>query len=114
LRLLLYLWFLVAHARVGTATTFWSVNDPGNPVNTMGCTGRVMVDSQIVAAHRTYPCRSKLWVYNLRTGLGVVVTVLDRGPRHAEIDISRGAAGAIRSNGMELVVVAPVGPGDLF
>lgn len=60
------------------------------------CGGRHNPDA-MTAAHRTYPCGSRVRVTNLRNGRSAVVTVVDRGPfvRGRIIDMSRGAARSI-------------------
>jgi rare lipoprotein A len=51
----------------------------------------------MTAAHRTYPCGTRVRVTNMRNGRSAVVTVVDRGPfiRGRIIDMSRGAARSI-------------------
>jgi rare lipoprotein A len=57
------------------------------------CGGRHNPDA-MTAAHRSYPCGSKITVTNLANGRSAVLTVVDRGPfvRGRIVDVSRGAA----------------------
>lgn len=88
---------------IGTATTFSAV-DTWNPDPGLACYhGRTLNDQELVVAHPTLPCRSKVIIYNLRTRRWVQAKVGDRGPRHAAIDLSPATAKAIKSNGMETV-----------
>lgn len=61
----------------------------------------------LTAAHRTLPLPSKVKVTNLKNRRSVVVTVNDRGPfvKGRLIDLSYGAAKALRLNGLAPVVV---------
>lgn len=61
----------------------------------------------LTAAHRTLPLPSKVKVTNLKNKRSVVVTVNDRGPfvKGRLIDLSYGAAKALRINGLAPVVV---------
>lgn len=94
---------MILHLHVGIATTF-SGNDPSNPDPRLYCTNRIIDDKALIVAHPKFPCGSKVLIYSLRTKLTVVARVLDRGPRHASIDMSIGTTRAIRGNGMEPVV----------
>lgn len=99
---------LLLHAHVGTATTFWSQGDPANPNPLNYCSNRPLRDQDLVVAHPTLPCRSKVLLYNIRTRLWAVATVMDRGPRHALIDISKGVEKLIKSNGYEKVIMMAI------
>lgn len=56
--------------------------------------GQRMNPEAMTAAHRSYPCGTKVRVTNLTNGRAVVVTIVDRGPfvRGRIVDVSRGAA----------------------
>lgn len=96
----------LATGQVGVATTFWSIDDPYNPDSGMACyRGKKLVDSARLVAHPTLPCKSRVFLYNLRTRKSTVAIVADRGPKRALVDLSRGAAKAIGSNGMEQVLM---------
>jgi rare lipoprotein A len=57
------------------------------------CGGRHNPEA-MTAAHRSYPCGSRITVTNLANGRSAVLTVVDRGPfvRGRIVDVSRGAA----------------------
>ena len=63
--------------------------------------GETYSSTQLTAAHRTYPCGTKLRVTNLRNGKSVRVTVNDHGPLSSKkggqriIDLSYAAAEAL-------------------
>jgi rare lipoprotein A len=59
--------------------------------------GGVYSSTKLTAAHRTFPCGTKLRVTNLRNGKTVRVTVNDHGPtsRDRIIDLSYAAAQAL-------------------
>ncbi|GAB6068449.1 hypothetical protein JCM13664_17690 [Methylothermus subterraneus] len=61
----------------------------------------------LTAAHRTLPLPTKVKVTNLKNKRSVIVTVNDRGPfvKGRLIDLSYGAAKALRLNGVAPVVV---------
>lgn len=102
---------LFMHFQVGLATTFMPANDPWNPVAYAACLHRDLRNTDVVVAHPTLPCKSKVYLYNTRNGLSVVARIGDRGPRHAMIDLAPATARALRSNGYEQVVMMPVGEG---
>jgi len=101
---------LIFHAQVGIATNFSPTGDPWNPVAYASCLKRDLRDTDLVVAHPTLPCKSKVWIYNLRTKRSVVARVGDRGPRHADLDLAPATTRALRANGMERVLFAPVSP----
>lgn len=94
--------------QVGTATTFWSNGDLFNPNPLNYCTNKILDDRSLVAAHPSLPCHSEAIVINPRTLKIVKVKILDRGPRRALIDLSRGASQAIDLNGKETVILIPL------
>ncbi len=95
---------LFLQMKAGVATTFSSINDPGNPDNRLYCTNRVLRDGDLVVAHPKLRCGSRVLIYAPRTRRSVVATVQDRGPRHAALDMSEGTTKALRANGMENVL----------
>lgn len=99
------LWF---GAQVGLATSFAPVGDPQNPDPHLACYGRDLTDRDVVVAHPTLPCRSKVLLYNARTKRFVVARVGDRGPRHAMVDLAPATTRALRANGWETIVMIPV------
>jgi rare lipoprotein A (peptidoglycan hydrolase) len=101
---------LAGTGQVGVGTIFGSSNwDAHNPHSNLACTHREIDDSKdMVVAHNTLPCHSKVWVFNPRTGRSVMARVADRGPRHALIDMSKGVARRLKHNGMEKVLVVPI------
>ncbi|MCX8048587.1 MAG: septal ring lytic transglycosylase RlpA family protein [Methylohalobius sp.] len=64
----------------------------------------------LTAAHRTLPLPSRVKVTNLKNKRSIIVTVNDRGPfvRGRLIDLSYGAAKALRINGLAPVVVEAI------
>src|SRR5258708_4689704 len=104
--------FLWQHAHIGVATIF-SADDQYNPDPRLGCNGQMMDDTAYVVAHPSYPCKTKLAIYNLRNDKYTIAIVMDRGPRHALIDLSPAVANKIKANGMEMVIILPVGPGEM-
>ncbi len=101
---IIWLVLLFLRMKMGVATTFSSVNDPGNPDNRCYCTNKVLKDKDLVVAHPKLPCGSRVLIYAPRTRRSVVATVQDRGPRHAALDMSEGTTRALRANGMENIL----------
>jgi hypothetical protein len=105
---------------VGTGTTFGGEGDPGNPDPSLACYGRPIRDaSDVVVAHRTLPCRSRVVVCLPRTGRCVSARVGDRGPWGRErgrytssIDLSPRVATALGHNGRETVLIVSALPWD--
>jgi hypothetical protein len=100
---------LLIAGHVGLATTFKPVDDPWNPDPHLACYGRDLRSTDMVVAHPSLPCRSKVFLYSTRTHRSVVAVVGDRGPRHAMVDLAPATARALRSNGYETVFMVPVG-----
>lgn len=94
---------------VGLATNFSHVNDKWNPIAYAACLHRDLRSTDLVVAHPKLPCRSRVWIHNLRNGRSVVAIVGDRGPRRALVDLAPATARALRANGWELVVMMPLG-----
>jgi rare lipoprotein A (peptidoglycan hydrolase) len=96
------------NAKVGIATTF-SADDIYNPNPLLYCTNKALDDEKdIIVAHKTLPCGSKVFLYNLRTKKHVIAKVMDRGPRHAAIDLSPRTAQKLKANGMEPMLIVPL------
>ena len=103
------LFYLATHANIGIATTFSAQNDPQNPDPHLACLHRDLDDSKdLVVAHKTLPCKSRVWIYNPRTKRSVVAIVGDRGPRRAALDMSVATTKAIKANGFETVLFVPI------
>lgn len=106
---------LLSHGQTGLGTVFGSSHrDRHNPNSHLACARRQELDERtLVVAHNTLPCRSQVWLFNPRTGRSTVARVMDRGPRHALIDMSPAVATALAHNGKEpvLLVPLPVGSG---
>lgn len=96
---------LASTVHMGRATTFYPQGDPWNPDPHLACTGRDLTDRDVVVAHPTLPCGSRVLIYAPRTGRSVVATVADRGPKRALVDLSPATARALRANGEEQVVM---------
>jgi rare lipoprotein A (peptidoglycan hydrolase) len=106
---LILLLSLLAHGHVGTGTVFGSSHrDRHNPNSRLACSHEELDESASVVAHNTLPCRSQVLLFNPRTGRSTVATVMDRGPRHALIDMSPAVAAALSLNGKEPVLVVPL------
>ncbi len=109
---LLALLSLLAQGQTGLGTVFGSSHrDPHNPNSHLACTHEELDEGTLVVAHNALPCWTQVWLYNPRTGKGTVATVLDRGPRHALIDMTPAVAAAIGHNGKETVLIVPLPPG---
>jgi rare lipoprotein A (peptidoglycan hydrolase) len=103
---------LVSTGQLGMGTVFGSSRwDKANPHSGMACNHREIDDRSLVVAHNTLPCRSRVWVYNPRTGRSAIALVMDRGPRHAMVDLSKAVAKKLRHNGMESVLLVPLPSG---
>ncbi len=100
---------LVQSGQLGMGTVFGSSRwDASNPHSRLACSHREIDDRTLVVAHNTLPCRTRVWVYNPRTGRSAIAMVMDRGPRHALIDLSKAVAKRLRHNGRENVLVVPL------
>jgi len=102
---------LLFHA--GLATTF-SAHDPFNPSPLLGCPqrGRMRAlddEHDVIVAHRTLPCDTRLWIYDPRTRRSVIARVADRGPVHAAIDLAPAVRRALRHSGRDIVFFVPLG-----
>lgn len=94
--------------QIGIATIFWTKTDPYNPVAWGACLKRDLVETDHVVAHPTLPCKSRVFIYNIRTGLSTVAIVGDRGPKNALVDLHIPVAKAIKLNGYEKVIFIPL------
>jgi hypothetical protein len=92
-------------AQVGVATNFSPTGDPWNPVAYAACLHRDLRPTDLIVAHPTLPCNSKVFLYNTRNGRSVIARVGDRGPRHAMVDLAPATTKALRANGWETVVM---------
>lgn len=93
--------------QVGVATNFSHEGDPWNPVAYAACLHRDLRPTDLVVAHPTLPCKSRVFLYNTRNGRSVWARVGDRGPRHAMVDLAPATTKALRANGWETVVMIP-------
>lgn len=105
---LLYLIKLIFVAKFGLATNFSHQGDPWNPNPWAACLRRDLRATDVVIAHRTLPCKSKVLIYAPRTGRWVVAKVGDRGPRTADLDLNTAVTKKLKANGWEWVVFAPI------
>lgn len=96
---------LLINAKVAVATNFSHINDPWNPVPWAACLKRDLRETDVVIAHRTLPCKSKVFIYNFRTKKSVIAIVGDRGPRRAGLDLAPATTKALKANGMEIVLI---------
>ena len=103
--------YLVSGARFGVATNFRARGDRWNPVPYAACLHRDLRPTDLVVAHPTLPCLSRVLVYVPRTRRWVVARVGDRGPRRAMVDLAPATAERLHANGYERVVMVPLGPG---
>ncbi len=96
-----------ARAESGIASHY-STRDSDQTGSRVACPGRKLVDSALVAAHKSLPCGTKVTVTNKRNGKSVVVTIIDRGPwvRGRVIDVSLGAARALGFSGLAPVTLS--------
>lgn len=103
-------------ARMVNSTVF-SSQDEFNPDPKLACTNKQLKDKDLVIAHRTLPCGTKVVICSLK-GLCTKATVLDRGPyglskdckncdiyHTASIDISFGVRDKIKHSGFEQVML---------
>lgn len=98
--------FLAGH--VGIATNFQPYGDPGNPVAYAACLHRDLRNSDVIVAHPTLPCGSRVFLYSARTHRSVVARIGDRGPRHAMVDLAPATTRLLGANGWERVLMVPV------
>ena len=101
----------LTNLQFGIATIFWEHTDKYNPVAYGACLKRDLRDSDFVVAHKTLPCKSKVFIYNIRTGRSAIARVGDRGPRKAAIDLHKVVAERLKLNGKEHVIFFPLPEG---
>jgi hypothetical protein len=101
---------LLTGATPSLSTVFGSSRwDASNPRSRLACFHRDIDDRRdFVVAHNELPCGTPLLIYSPRTRRAVVARVADRGPLHADIDLSPRVAEQLRHNGREPVVVIPL------
>lgn len=101
----LLLLLLATPAEAQIASVYSSKEGSGSRV---ACPGHRLVDSQMVAAHKTLPCGSRVTVTNKSNGRSVMVTIIDRGPyvKGRVIDLSPGAARSLGFSGLAHVNVS--------
>lgn len=93
---------------VGLATTFYPAGDRWNPDPHLACYHRDLRNEDLVVAHQTLPCRSRVWLYNPRTHRSLVARVGDRGPLHAMVDLAPRVARLLGANGYERILLVPL------
>jgi len=101
------LWILLK-AKIGVATNFSPIGDAQNPDPHAACLHRDLRMTDLGVAHRTLPCKSKVWIYNIRTNRSVVAIVADRGPKRAEVDLAPATTKALKANGKEAIIMVPL------
>jgi len=103
-------------AEIGMGYTFSASGDPWNPNPNAACLRRDMDDKRdVIVAHRTLPCRTRVFLYSVKTGRGLWATVGDRGPygktKRGEyrgiVDMSPVVNKRLRAKGKTLVVLIP-------
>ncbi len=109
---LILLLSLAGSGQWGIGTIFGSSRwDSSNPHSRLACVHREIDDARdLVVAHNTLPCLSRVWIFNPRTGHSALARVGDRGPRHALVDLSRAVARRLHHNGFEPVLMVPLPP----
>ncbi len=95
-------------SQVGLATNFSQVDDPFNLVPYAACLHRDLRSTDLVVAHPTLPCNSRVYIYNIRNNKSVIARIGDRGPRHALVDLAPATTNALKANGWEKVVMVPL------
>lgn len=105
LEIALLAWANFTNPETGIASVY-SISTNNNST-VVACPGRKLADGDLVAAHKTLPCGTKLMVLNLDNALSVDVIVIDRGPYIAGriIDLSVAAAKAIQLPGLGPVAI---------
>jgi hypothetical protein len=111
----------VAVDRPVLATQFSAVGDPWNPNPELACNpGRDLDDARdVIVAHRTLPCGTRVKVCVVRSGACVEARVADRlgrcsHGRCSQLDLAPATARLLRRsrrrgwNGMEMVTVKPM------
>lgn len=99
---------LFINLKMGIATVFLPEFDLYNPNPYLPCFHRDMRWSDRVVAHKTLPCKSKVFLYNPRTNRSTWAVVGDWGPRKSLVDLSPAIAKELKHNGKELVFLLPI------
>lgn len=100
---------MLATGHVGVSTIFGHSSwDRSNPHSRLACYHRDISDRDLIIAHNTLPCGTRVWLYSPRTGLSTTAVVGDRGPRHAYADLSREVARRLQHNGKEPILLVPL------
>lgn len=99
---------LAARARVGLGTNFAPTGDPWNPSPWAACLHRDLTERDLIIAHPTLPCRSRVLVVNLRNRRWVIARIGDRGPRRALLDMAPAVSRWLRADGWEQVLLVPL------
>jgi len=101
--------YLLLNLHVGIATNF-SPTDKFNPNPELYCRpGHDLNYTDLVVAHKHYPCGTKIFLYNPRNKRYSYATVQDRGRlRVATFDLSPAVTKALRANGMETIIYVPL------
>lgn len=105
LEIALLAWANFTNPETGIASVY-SISTNNNST-IVACPGRKLSDGDLVAAHKTLPCGTKLMVLNLDNALSVDVVIIDRGPYISGriIDLSVAAARAIQLPGLGPVAI---------
>ncbi len=107
---------LLPRIETGRATTF-GANDAGNPVADLACYWKTPARRELrklddakdrVVAHRTYPCGSRVWIYNPATGRQTIAVTGDRGPLTADLDLSALVCADLGCTGNDRMIYALV------
>lgn len=100
---------MLANGHVGVSTIFGHSSwDRSNPHSRLACYHRDISDRDLIIAHNTLPCGTRVWLFSPRTGLSTTAVVGDRGPRHAYADLSREVARRLAHNGKEPILLVPL------
>lgn len=100
--------YIFMNLSVGNATVFYS-NDLSNPNPNLACYNRDLDDEKdLMVAHKTLPCKSKVLLVNLRNGKSVVARIGDRGPARSLVDLTALTAKILKHNGKEPVILLPL------
>ena len=108
-------------AKLVWSTIFSGKNDPSNPNPHLACIRvpgkkhhKILDDkTDMVVAHRTLPCRTRVLIHNPRTSRSTIAIVGDRMGYHrrkdgsffSELDLAPAVARAVRSNGFEKMLI---------
>ena len=99
---------LASRAHIGLGTNFAPTGDPWNPSPWAACLHRDLTDRDLVIAHPTLPCGSRVLLVNLRNRRWCIARVGDRGPRHAMVDLAPAVTRWLRADGWEQLLMIPL------